>query len=99
MATTVNNTHLVPSTNLSLPDLVEAGAVDSVLLALPDLQGRLKGKLYDTRRLLTHVAPHGTEDVAGSDLDGGFLVGHGVGEDDGSAQHPGEDAGGRQVRS
>ncbi|HEY8980773.1 MAG TPA: glutamine synthetase family protein, partial [Streptomyces sp.] len=34
---------------------------DRVLLALPDLQGRLKGKLYDARHFLTHVAAHGTE--------------------------------------
>ncbi|MFD9107032.1 glutamine synthetase family protein [Streptomyces bottropensis] len=44
-----------------LRDLVKAGAVDTVLLALPDLQGRLKGKRYDAGHFLKRVAHHGAE--------------------------------------
>ncbi|SHN07881.1 glutamine synthetase [Streptomyces yunnanensis] len=35
---------------------VEGGRIDTVLLALPDLQGRLKGKRYDARHFLARVA-------------------------------------------
>ncbi|MGG2460561.1 glutamine synthetase family protein [Streptomyces sp. RGM 3693] len=35
---------------------VERGRIDTVLLALPDLQGRLKGKRYDARHFLDRVA-------------------------------------------
>lgn len=48
----------------SLPDLrnlVKAGAVDTVLLAVPDLLGRLKGKRYDAHHFLKRVAHHGAE--------------------------------------
>ncbi|WP_306970827.1 glutamine synthetase family protein [Streptomyces afghaniensis] len=48
----------------SLPELrnlVKAGAIDTVLLAVPDLQGRLKGKRFDANHFLRRVAHHGAE--------------------------------------
>ncbi|MFJ8795057.1 glutamine synthetase family protein [Streptomyces sp. NPDC102462] len=44
-----------------LRNLVKGGAIDTVLLALPDLQGRLKGKRYDADHFLRRVAHHGAE--------------------------------------
>ncbi|MDX3066216.1 glutamine synthetase family protein [Streptomyces sp. ND04-05B] len=44
-----------------LRNLVKAGAIDTVLLAVPDLQGRLKGKRYDADHFLKRVAHHGAE--------------------------------------
>ncbi|MGX1668587.1 glutamine synthetase family protein [Streptomyces sp. NPDC055400] len=44
-----------------LRNLVKAGAIDTVLLAVPDLQGRLKGKRYDAGHFLKRVAHHGAE--------------------------------------
>lgn len=44
-----------------LRNLVKAGAIDTVLLAVPDLQGRLKGKRYDANHFLKRVAHHGAE--------------------------------------
>ncbi|WP_328549894.1 glutamine synthetase family protein [Streptomyces sp. NBC_00366] len=44
-----------------LRNLVKAGAIDTVLLAIPDLQGRLKGKRYDANHFLKRVAHHGAE--------------------------------------
>lgn len=44
-----------------LRSLVKAGAIDTVLLAVPDLQGRLKGKRYDADHFLKRVAHHGAE--------------------------------------
>ena len=44
-----------------LRKLVKAGAIDTVLLAVPDLQGRLKGKRYDANHFLRRVAHHGAE--------------------------------------
>ncbi|MDT0464800.1 glutamine synthetase family protein [Streptomyces gibsoniae] len=44
-----------------LRNLVKAGAVDTVLLAVADLQGRLKGKRYDAHHFLRRVAHHGAE--------------------------------------
>ncbi|MEW2399998.1 glutamine synthetase family protein [Streptomyces sp. NPDC046862] len=44
-----------------LRNLIKAGAIDTVLLALPDLQGRLKGKRYDAGHFLQRVAHHGAE--------------------------------------
>jgi glutamine synthetase len=49
---------------LSVDDLraeVEAGAVDTVLLACTDMQGRLQGKRLDARYFLHDVLAHGTE--------------------------------------
>ena len=44
-----------------LRNLVKAGAIDTVLLAVPDLQGRLKGKRYDANHFLKRVAHDGAE--------------------------------------
>ncbi|WP_405526757.1 glutamine synthetase family protein [Streptomyces canus] len=44
-----------------LRHLVERGAVTSVLLAVPDMQGRLKGKRYDAAHFLASVATGGAD--------------------------------------
>jgi glutamine synthetase len=41
--------------------LVEAGDVDTVVLALPDMQGRLQGKRFHARFFVDEVLAHGTE--------------------------------------
>ena len=49
---------------LSLEELrvaVEGGSVDTVVLALVDMQGRLQGKRLHARHFLDEVAQHGTE--------------------------------------
>jgi glutamine synthetase len=38
-----------------------AGTIDTVLIAFPDMQGRLQGKRLDAGFFLDEVAPHGTE--------------------------------------
>jgi glutamine synthetase len=40
---------------------VDAGAIDTVLLALTDMQGRLQGKRLTARHFLAEVAQHGAE--------------------------------------
>ena len=40
---------------------VEAGTIDTVLIALPDMQGRLQGKRLTGRFFLDQVVEHGTE--------------------------------------
>src|SRR5271167_4371041 len=40
---------------------VDRGAVDTVLLALTDMQGRLQGKRLTARHFLAEVAEHGAE--------------------------------------
>jgi glutamine synthetase len=40
---------------------VEAGTIDTVLLALTDMQGRLQGKRLTARHFLSEVAQHGAE--------------------------------------
>jgi len=40
---------------------VAAGEIDTVLLALTDMQGRLQGKRFTARHFLEEVAPHGAE--------------------------------------
>jgi glutamine synthetase len=40
---------------------VDAGAIDTVLLALSDMQGRLQGKRLTARHFLAEVAEHGAE--------------------------------------
>jgi glutamine synthetase len=40
---------------------IEGGAVDTVIVAVPDLQGRLQGKRLDARFFLEDVLGHGTE--------------------------------------
>jgi glutamine synthetase len=44
-----------------LRELVEAGMVDTVLVAMADMQGRLQGKRCSARYFLNEVVPHGTE--------------------------------------
>lgn len=49
---------------LALDDLrvrVERGEIDTVVLAFPDMQGRLQGKRFAARFFLDEVAEHGTE--------------------------------------
>jgi glutamine synthetase len=41
--------------------LVEGGEVDTVVLALPDMQGRLQGKRFHARFFVDEVLAHGTE--------------------------------------
>src|SRR5258708_24160573 len=40
---------------------VDAGEIDTVLLALTDMQGRLQGKRLTARHFLSEVAEHGAE--------------------------------------
>jgi glutamine synthetase len=54
----------MPSAPLSFDELradVASGAVDTVVLALVDMQGRLQGKRCDAQFFLDVVAKHGTE--------------------------------------
>jgi glutamine synthetase len=44
-----------------LVQLVDAGSIDTVLLALPDMQGRLQGKRLSARFFLDEVLAHGAE--------------------------------------
>ena len=44
-----------------LRDRVDAGEVDTVLVAITDMQGRLQGKRCGARYFLEQVAAHGTE--------------------------------------
>lgn len=41
--------------------LVEAGEIDTVVLAFTDMQGRLQGKRFAARYFLDTVLEHGTE--------------------------------------
>nr|WP_223184183.1 glutamine synthetase family protein [Streptomyces sp. CBMA152] len=41
--------------------LVESGEIDTVVLAFPDMQGRLQGKRFAARFFLDEVVAHGTE--------------------------------------
>jgi glutamine synthetase len=40
---------------------VESGAIDTVILAIVDMQGRLQGKRFDARYFVDEVVAHGTE--------------------------------------
>lgn len=44
-----------------LESLIRGGQIDTVVVAFPDLQGRLVGKRASGRFFLEHVAAHGTE--------------------------------------
>ncbi|WP_020666677.1 glutamine synthetase family protein [Amycolatopsis nigrescens] len=44
-----------------LRELVAAGTVDTVLVAITDMQGRLQGKRCDAEYFLNEVVPHATE--------------------------------------
>ena len=48
-------------TPAELTSLVEAGEVDTVVLAVTDMQGRLQGKRFHARFFVDEVLPHGTE--------------------------------------
>ncbi|MFG1814659.1 glutamine synthetase family protein [Kribbella sp. NPDC049174] len=48
-------------TEQALRDLVEAGRIDTVLVAITDMQGRLQGKRCGARYFLEEVLAHGTE--------------------------------------
>jgi glutamine synthetase len=50
-----------PLTLDALRDAVRAGAVDTVVLALTDMQGRLQGKRLTARHFLDEVVAHGAE--------------------------------------
>jgi glutamine synthetase len=55
-------THAAP--HLTVPDLAQAvdeGAIDTVLLAMTDMQGRLQGKRLTARYFLDEVVDHGAE--------------------------------------
>ncbi len=45
----------------ALEELVAAGAVDTVIVAFPDMQGRLTGKRVSARLFVEEVAAHGAE--------------------------------------
>jgi glutamine synthetase len=50
--------------HLSMSDLlaeISTGAVDTVVVAFTDMQGRLQGKRLHGRYFAEHVAEHGTE--------------------------------------
>ncbi|MGX8903937.1 glutamine synthetase family protein [Streptomyces netropsis] len=47
-----------------LRELIETDRISTVLLAVPDLQGRLKGKAHDAQHYLRHVAGEGAEACA-----------------------------------
>ncbi len=58
---------------------VERGAVDTVLLALTDMQGRLQGKRLTARHFLAEVAEHGAEGcnyLLGVDVDMATVAGY-----------------------
>ena len=44
-----------------LAQMVEAGQLDTVIVAITDMQGRLQGKRCSARYFLEEVAPHGSE--------------------------------------
>ncbi|WP_225799587.1 glutamine synthetase family protein [Streptomyces sp. NK15101] len=50
-----------PLTVEELRALVESGEIDTVVLAFPDMQGRLQGKRFAARFFLDEVLGHGTE--------------------------------------
>jgi glutamine synthetase len=57
----------------------DAGTVDTVLLALTDMQGRLQGKRLTARHFLAEVAEHGAEGcnyLLGVDVDMATVAGY-----------------------
>ena len=56
--TTRNDRHL---TMEGLRQRIDAGDVDTVVLAFTDMQGRLQGKRLHGQYFLDHVVGHGTE--------------------------------------
>jgi len=62
-----------------LESQIRAGQIDTVLVAFPDLNGRLVGKRITGRFFLDHVADHGTENcdyLIACDLDDNPLPGY-----------------------
>ena len=58
---------------------VDAGEIDTVLLALTDMQGRLQGKRLTARHFLAEVAEHGAEGcnyLLGVDVDMATVSGY-----------------------
>ena len=53
-----NDRHLTMD---GLVALIEEGAVDTVVVAFTDMQGRLQGKRLHGRYFVDHVVEHGTE--------------------------------------
>ena len=54
----------MPSAPMTIPDLrraVSDGDVDTVVVAIPDMQGRLQGKRIDAEHFLNDTLEHGTE--------------------------------------
>jgi glutamine synthetase len=51
----------MPRTLEALTDAVDAGTVDTVVLAITDMQGRLQGKRLAARHFLDEVVPHAAE--------------------------------------
>jgi glutamine synthetase len=54
----------MPTATLSVDELragVEDGSIDTVVVAIPDLQGRLQGKRLDAEYFMADVLTHGTE--------------------------------------
>lgn len=63
-ADTASNAPQRPARAFSVDELrkaVAAGVIDTILLAVPDLQGRLKGKRYGARHFLDRVLDGGAE--------------------------------------
>jgi glutamine synthetase len=54
--------HTPPLSVEELHTLVAGGEIDTVVLAFPDMQGRLQGKRFAARFFLDEVLAHGTED-------------------------------------
>lgn len=71
-----------PSLSLEqLRDDVDAGAVDTVLLVLADMQGRLQGKRLAARHFLEDVVAHGAEGccyLLAVDVDMNTVGGYGI---------------------
>jgi len=44
-----------------LTAMIDAGRIDTVLVAMTDMQGRLQGKRCGARYFLEEVVPHGAE--------------------------------------
>ena len=75
---TRNDRHLTMD---ALRERIDAGEVDTVVLAFTDMQGRLQGKRLHGRYFLDHVVGHGTEGcnyLLGVDVDmntvGGYAM-------------------------
>ncbi|MEY3926318.1 MAG: hypothetical protein RIS16_269 [Actinomycetota bacterium] len=50
-----------PLPKAELEELIAKGAIDTVVVAMTDMQGRLVGKRLDANYFLSDVVKHGTE--------------------------------------